>query len=364
MNVRMVVPEGAVVRPSADGAMNAAQSPSGVYLFDAKKVVPFLLAHRWRFALGALVGAALAMLYLMLATPIYTANAQLLIDPENGSVLQEQASSTLTSMDSQQVETQIAVLRSEEVARMVFQRFKLADSPNLKISSLADYLPRWFSSAASRAEAESIRQRRMLDKFREMLLVRRLGVSYAIDIIYTSSSPELAAQIANGFAESYMQYQLESRSGAARMGGQWLEQRLAELRQSMNASARRLQEHRASQDYTLSRRQDTLTGARAAAPPAESTAAVTTFEDLESTANTSRKLYETFLQLYMTAIQKQSFPMVNARIITRATPPLSQNRLAGLMIVMGALIGLAGAAASVPLGKQFSRPETKAEAAS
>jgi succinoglycan biosynthesis transport protein ExoP len=43
--------------------------------------------------------------------------------------------------------------------------------------------------------------------------------------------------------------------------------------------------------------------------------------ELERTSETYKNLYQTFLQRYQEAIQQQSFPITEARIISRATPP-------------------------------------------
>ncbi len=43
--------------------------------------------------------------------------------------------------------------------------------------------------------------------------------------------------------------------------------------------------------------------------------------DLESTAQVYHTLYNSFLQRYMEAIQQQSFPITEARVISAAAPP-------------------------------------------
>src|SRR5262249_56670508 len=42
---------------------------------------------------------------------------------------------------------------------------------------------------------------------------------------------------------------------------------------------------------------------------------------LESTAKSYRSLYDNFLQRYMESVQQQSFPITEARVITRASSP-------------------------------------------
>jgi polysaccharide biosynthesis transport protein len=69
-----------------------------------------------------------------------------------------------------------------------------------------------------------------------------------------------------------------------------------------------------------------------------------TLEELESTASTYRRAYESVLQSFMVVARRQSFPISNARIITYATPPLTQSRQTGLLMLLAAMAGvLAGA---------------------
>jgi uncharacterized protein involved in exopolysaccharide biosynthesis len=315
-------------------------------------VFRFLQRHVKTIAKTTAAAVAIAVLLLFLAGPVFTAQTQVLIDPGLQSVLHEQWGDPPVALDSQQLETQIAVLRSEEVSKAVVQRFNLTEDAEFRVRYAADYLLPWSLSRETNARLEEERFRLVLAKFRRNLAVHRIGVSYAIDIYFTSRDPEKAARIANGIAEAYMRFQLDMRANAARDGSRWLEARLNELRHDMNAAARKMQEYRAGQNYSI----------RAAAPAKSvSTTSMSdlsqaskevprddplTLEELESTASTYRRTYETVLQSFMAAVQRQSFPISNARIITIATPPLAQSRQTGLFILLAAAVGvLAGALA-------------------
>ena len=50
-----------------------------------------------------------------------------------------------------------------------------------------------------------------------------------------------------------------------------------------------------------------------------------TLHSLQSSAETTRALYDSFLQRYMESVQQQSFPVSDARLITRATRPLTKS---------------------------------------
>lgn len=315
-----------------------------------RDILGFFRRHVRTIAMSVAATLALATLLLMLTEPVFTAQAQILIDPGIQSVLREQSDDPSTAMDSQQLETQIAVLRSEEVSKAVVQRFNLTEDPEFRVLHGTDYSLPWPLSRETSATSEEERFRLVLAKFRKNLLVRRIGVSYAIDIYFTSRNAEKSARIANGLAEAYIRFQIDTRADAARVGGRWLEAHLGELRQNMNSASRKMQEYRASQNYSI-RASTVAKPAMATSPPDPSSASPEpmrdeplTLEELESTASTYRRAYESVLQSFMVVVRRQSFPISNARIITYATPPLTQSRQTGLLMLLAAMAGvLAGA---------------------
>jgi succinoglycan biosynthesis transport protein ExoP len=70
------------------------------------------------------------------------------------------------------------------------------------------------------------------------------GQSYTIHIGYSSADPELAATVANLYAQSYIANQLGSKAEAAERASAWLSERLVELRRNLEASATAVQEYR------------------------------------------------------------------------------------------------------------------------
>ncbi len=71
--------------------------------------------------------------------------------------------------------------------------------------------------------------------------------------------------------------------------------------------------------------------------------------ELESKAHTSRTMYENFLQRHMEAVQQQSFPVSEARLITPATPPAARSHPNTLLVLVvtaaGGMMAAFGASA-------------------
>ena len=292
---------------------------------------------------SAATGTVLAALYAMTAVPLYTAQTQIIIDPSLPQTLREQGDG-LFSIDNAQVESQIEVLKSESIAHDVITQLKLADDPAFigSAPSILSYPIRLFQSEG-RPDAFA-RERSAFARLARGLAVRRVGLSYSIEVMFSATSPELAAKIANATANAYIAEQIGARAQSARQGGLWLEERIDHLRKQMNAAALQSQEFRAKRDYRISGNRGDAVEPKAGTLEDSASHRPNTLEELDSTAQTFRRIYESYLMAYTESVQKQSYPVSNARIITAATPPLGKSHpRTKLLLVFGCLMGsLAG----------------------
>jgi uncharacterized protein involved in exopolysaccharide biosynthesis/Mrp family chromosome partitioning ATPase len=320
--------------------------------------------------IAACLAAALlvAWFYNSTTDSVFTATTQILIEPRLPQHLQDGGEVNL-SLDTAQIESQIAVMQSEKIASMVIDQLKLIDDANFNHSETPILQERFRKIKDKIAEALGIQENARLNAFwnriglgapesatkltdyqrsrlgmlifRNNLDVRRVGVSYAIEISFTSADPERAAKIANATADAFVHEQVETKAEAAREGGAWLEQRLQQLRTQMNEAMARAQAFRSRHDYSVS--EGPSEGNGVASEP--------TLEELEVTADTYQKMYESFLQAYTNSVSQQSYPVADARVITAATPPLSPSApRPKLVLAFAAAAGLI-----VGLGLSFAR---------
>lgn len=333
-------------------------------------IARFVKRYFWTIALSILAMLSLAILYLLTTVPIYTAHAQILIDPKIPQALRQQTGETVFALDGAQVESEIAVLRSEKIASSLIEQLNLLDDPEFtgEDADSASAPPPAEPAAAKKDGASTepakkspdkfVIARRAMAQFANNLDVRRSGLSYAIDVSFSSRDPDKAARIANATAETYIRDQLTTRAQAAAQGSEWLEGRIDQIRKQMNEAARRVQEFRAKRDYRLpavrdrdgprdapSRGAAAAETGKAEAEPVK----INTLEELESTAATYRKIYESFLQAYTESVQRQSYPVSNARVITLATRPLSKSYPRTTLVLAFAMVvgGLAGTGISL-----------------
>jgi capsular exopolysaccharide synthesis family protein len=89
-------------------------------------------------------------------------------------------------------------------------------------------------SAASLARLPSTNE--LADIVMGGLRVSNDGQSYTIRIGFSSADPELAALLANEYAEAYIANQLDLKTQATEQASAWLSQRLVELRRELEAS--------------------------------------------------------------------------------------------------------------------------------
>ena len=329
-------------------------------------VVAFLKRYFRTIAVCIAAAALCAWSYVATTDRVFTAETQILIEPKIPQLLQQQPAEVNLTLDTAQVESQIAVMRSEKIAAMVIEELRLSENPlfyRSQGSTIADRLTKlltmagqslgvadrpWFQSVEALFKADAgegntgdeprslsgfKRDRHTMSAFRKGLDVHRIGVSYVIDISFQSADPETAAKIANATAEAFVREQLDTKARAAREGGTWLELRLDQLRDQMNKATMVAQQFRAKHDYGIGRRQAVGSDAEPREEP--------TLEELESAADTYRKMYESFLLAYTNSVSQQSYPVADARVITAATRPLEASApRPKLLLAFGALAGL------------------------
>ncbi len=155
-------------------------------------------------------------------TPIYESTATIDIDrQEAGNVVGKDSDQRASLNDSDQfLATQLKLIQSDSVLRPVAQRFKigaqdLEDSPK--------------DSTTARAQEAPIQMKR--------LTVKRPPNTYLVLISYRSPDPQLAANIANGVAESYIQNTYNIRFRATAGLSTFMEKQLEELKAKMEQSS-------------------------------------------------------------------------------------------------------------------------------
>ncbi len=193
--------------------------------------------RQYPLILAALAGTMLfALGYLLIVRSTYTAQATVLIDTRKAQP-QSQSLFNETPIDAPVVESQVEIIKSDDIARAIIKDMNLAEDSEFSRygGGILGNLQYYFFSIFdlfdfSGTTAEEATNRRALAQFTKNLSAKRIGVTYVIEISYRSVDPLRAAKIANAVAEAYINDQLNAKYVAARRASNWLSDRIGELR--------------------------------------------------------------------------------------------------------------------------------------
>ncbi|HVX77239.1 MAG TPA: polysaccharide biosynthesis tyrosine autokinase [Bradyrhizobium sp.] len=182
---------------------------------------------------------ALGLVYLLTTPANFTSHAMLLIDSSKLRVLQQQDTPmTDVPIDTAQVETQVEILKSENIGLSVVKDLKLTQDPEFVGSGSG--LFGWIGSLfpAPKVQSETKLDRVALASFLAKRNISRVARTYVLDIAFTSLHPARAAEIANAIADAYIVDQLQSKYQATKRASAWLQDRIKELRQQASDADR------------------------------------------------------------------------------------------------------------------------------
>lgn len=186
--------------------------------------------------------AGMGVVYLFTTPPLYTGKAAMIIDTRRIQVFQQQSVLGDIAIDAAMVESQVEIMKSENVALSVIKDLHLTEDPEFVgsagglLGSLLHLIPSLSSSQEPKSEFDLTRS--ALRLFQARLNVRRIGLTYVMEITFQSHNPDRAAQIANGVADSYILDQLEAKYQTTRRAAAWLQDRLKELRADASSAER------------------------------------------------------------------------------------------------------------------------------
>ncbi|WP_376786307.1 polysaccharide biosynthesis tyrosine autokinase [Agrobacterium cavarae] len=227
-------------------------------LVDIEAIIGIVRRQWLVVAAFVFVGILFAILYIASAVPLYTSQASVLIDRE-GNQLASQLSTISTIMDDEaSVLSQVELFTSDAIGLETIVKLDLLEDPEFmaQSTSMISNVLRWgyslfnisgaFTSADFTAEQQEMMKRNALRRLQAFMDVQRVGRTYILQISYTSPFPNLSAKIANGIADAYLVDKLNSKYEATRRAGEWLQNRIAELRQQALNADLAVQRFRAS----------------------------------------------------------------------------------------------------------------------
>ncbi len=218
-NLPAVIEQYAVAAPHAlnhapEAEREEAAVPLSHYLWVLKR-------HRWRILSFVAASVLAAVIVSSRLTPIYESTATIDIDRQTptGVIGQEAVRSTTNDAD-QFLATQIKLIQSDSVLRPVVDRFGLR-----QVAGELETAP---APAGPAEDAPVILKR---------LRVLRPPNTYLLLVSYRSSDPQLAAEVANAAAHSYLEHTYNIRFRSSASLSAFMEKQLEELKAKMERSS-------------------------------------------------------------------------------------------------------------------------------
>ncbi|KOX42920.1 lipopolysaccharide biosynthesis protein [Streptomyces purpurogeneiscleroticus] len=216
--VRMVLPQ---VTPQTDGRV--------------------ILRRLWRgsgfIVLGGLFMVAVAVALLGLIPPRYTSSIQVLVDPSDLRVVENDVNARQPQADSgvSIAESQVRVIQSDSVLRRVIAKLHLDQDDEFVLPDGNNPTLTWVKGALGMLPPAASRDPVItaLDTLQNRLTVRRAERTFVIDVAVQSRDPEKAARIANAVGDAYFAEEAAARTETARRASSALAGRLASLKRDV-----------------------------------------------------------------------------------------------------------------------------------
>ncbi len=198
----------------------------------------------------------------------YTATSRVIINSRDQNVVDIGAVLSGMPANVGAIETEAEILRSRTLIEKLVKRLDLVNNPEFNgakavpsdwdknvagaKSFIKGLLPFGKNDAesnappvdpadAARAELDGV-----IGTVRNAVWVNRLGNTFIIEISATSADRKTAASIANTLADVYLDNQLDTKFAATRRAQEWLDARVAELRDELRDAESKVEAHRAS----------------------------------------------------------------------------------------------------------------------
>ncbi len=187
-----------------------------------------VIGRRWIVVLGTIVVClALAGVFLLVATPRYSAETLIMIEPKNANIVSIEEVVSGLSGDEETIQSEVYVLTSRALAGRVIRSLQLYEDSEFNPDGLA---------IDPNVPAELSREfGAVVDQFLERLQVVPKESSRVIAASFSSESAEKAAQIINALTDEYILSRLESKFASTQKANDWLGIRIAELRENVQS---------------------------------------------------------------------------------------------------------------------------------
>ncbi|GLK76078.1 LPS biosynthesis protein [Methylopila jiangsuensis] len=207
---------------------------AGIWRRKAWIIGPTLLA-----ALGAIA-------FVQFAAPYYRGTSLVLI--ENKAPISPSAGAEREGQlpDEQAVMTQVQFIQSRDLVRKVTDALKLDQDPEFEARQGPSLAGRILGLLGmSRAQDQLPMKEQVVDKVAKNLLVYPVAGSRVVGVEFSSTDPDTAARVANGFVDAFFDIQREAKRDLNRQATNYFSQEIEAMRQRVSDAEEKVEAFRA-----------------------------------------------------------------------------------------------------------------------
>ena len=220
------------VGPHLAGSPFAASGEQPGTTLDFSRLLRILKEWKWLIAGATALGLALAVLATLMTTPLYRSTVIMEVNPPRVEIMDEKSQAVSAGVSTWDfVATQLGLLKSRTLAERVAEDLNLANNPQFADPSAA---PAARVKSAANVVASNIKVADQSD-------------GQLIKFDYISQSPETSAQVANAYADAFINSTLQRRYEASTYARSFLERQIAKTRGDLERSERQLVAYAQSQ---------------------------------------------------------------------------------------------------------------------
>ncbi|MFD1331193.1 GumC family protein [Methylopila musalis] len=219
---------------SQNGEIDLRALGAGIWRRKAWIIGPTLLA-----ALGAIA-------FVQLSAPYYRGTSLVLI--ENKAPISPAAGAERDGQlpDEQAVMTQVQFIQSRDLVRKVSDALKLEDDPEFEVRQAPSLTSRILGLLGlSRAQDQLPMKEQVVDKVAKNLLVYPVSGARVVGVEFSSTDPDTAARVANGFVDAYFDIQREAKRDLNRQATNYFSQEIEAMRQRVSDAEEKVESFRA-----------------------------------------------------------------------------------------------------------------------
>jgi len=232
-----------------------ARHPGGAGAVSLRHLVRALARKRGLITLLTMLALLFAVIGVNMVTPRYGAETRILIDGGENVFLRplEGRLEEQVRPDAEAMTSQVQLVLSRDLAREIVWKDNLLEKPEFdpvlrRLNPIKSFL---LPLGIGRDPFSMSPEERVLEAYYDRLSAYAIDRSRVIVIEFQSFDPDLAAQVANSIADSYLLLQRNARQDQVRSAKQWLSSEIERLRKKVSEAETRVEELRSDSSRTV-----------------------------------------------------------------------------------------------------------------